>query len=133
MFSKQSLYTLYKNNPFNLKIEMEVKKLKANQKFRLPDDKTGNIEMITMGIVAAVMFAIAIPIVFNVLGSLNITTVDTNLRTAMGETAGFTPAANATNNLLTQVNSFFSIGPIYLVVVVAVGIIAAILVLRRFT
>ena len=107
--------------------------MKANQTIRLPKDNRANIEMITMGIVAAVMFAIAIPIVFNVLGSLNISTVDTNLRTAMGEASTFTPAANATENLLTQTNSFFSIGPIYLVVVVAVGIIAAILVLRRFT
>ena len=107
--------------------------MKANQKIRTFKDDHANIEMITMGIVAAVMFAIAIPIVFNVIGSLSITTVDTTLRTAMSETAGFKPAANATNNLLTQTNSFFSIGPIYLVVVVAVGIIAAILVLRRFT
>ena len=108
--------------------------MKANLKSRnIFRNDFGNIEMITMGIVAAVMFAIAIPITFNVIGSVPITTVDTTLRTALGETAGFVPAANATNNLLTQVNSFFSIGPIYLVVVVAVGIIAAILVLRRFT
>lgn len=107
--------------------------MKANQKILLmKEDKSANIEMITMGIIAAVMFAIAVPIIFNVIGSLNITTVDATLRSAMGETAPFTPAANATENLLTQVNSFFSIGPIYLVVVVAVGIIAAILVLRRF-
>ena len=96
-------------------------------------DKNGNIEMITMGIIAAVMFAIAIPIIFNVIGSLDITTIDDDLATAMGEdTSVYTPAANSTDNLLTQVNSFFAIGPIYLVVVVAVGIIAAILVLRRF-
>ncbi len=105
--------------------------MKANQKTLLNDNKA-NIEMITMGIVAGVMFAIAIPIIFNVIGSLNITTVDTTLRTAMSESSGFKPAANATNNLLTQINSFFSIGPIYLVVIVAVGIIAAILILRRF-
>ena len=106
--------------------------MKANQKPKLAENKEANIEMITMGIIAAVMFAIAVPIIFNVIGSLNISDTDTTLRTAMGETSGFKPAANATTNLLTQINSFFSIGPIYLVVVVAVGIIAAILVLRRF-
>lgn len=101
---------------------------------KLKRNEDGNIEMITMGIVAAVMFAIAIPIVYNVLGSLNIADIDTTLSNAIsGGQTGFTPAANATNSLLTQTNSFFSIGPIYLVVVVAVGIIAAILVLRRFT
>ena len=109
--------------------------MKANQSQILKKDNSdsANIEMITMGIVAAVMFAIAIPIIFNVLGSLNISSTDTNLATALGKnTTTYTPAANATGNLITQVNSFFSIGPIYLIVVVAVGIIAAILVLRRF-
>lgn len=87
-----------------------------------------------MGIVAAVMFAISIPIVYNVIGSLGISDIDTSLSAAIsnGQT-GFTPAANATNSLIVQMNSFYSIGPIYLVVVVAVGIIAAILVLRRFS
>jgi hypothetical protein len=90
--------------------------------------KQANIEMITMGIVAAVMFAIAIPIVFNVLTTINPTTIDTTLRLS---NPWSNDTKNATRNLLTQMNSFFSIGPIYLVVVVAVGIIAAILVLRR--
>jgi ABC-type spermidine/putrescine transport system permease subunit II len=97
----------------------------------LKRNKQANIEMITMGIVAAVMFAIAIPIIFNVVGSISTNSIDTSIRTGMGEVAGFKPAGNASKSLLTQVNSFFSIGPIYLVVVVAVGIIAAILVLRR--
>jgi hypothetical protein len=107
--------------------------MKSNQKSRgFVQNRFGNVEMITMAIVAAVMFAISIPITFNVIGSVPISDVDTQLRTALGETAGFVPAANATNSLLTQMNSFYSIGPIYLVVVAAVGIIAAILVLRRF-
>jgi len=119
--------------------------MKANQKPKLAEDKEANVEMITMGIVAAVMFAIAVPIIFNVMGSLNTATIDTNIKTnvwgmsasndnddANASWNATIPAGNATNSILTQVNSFFSIGPIYLVVVVAVGIIAAILVLRRF-
>jgi hypothetical protein len=97
-------------------------------------DENANIDMITMAIIAAVMFAISVPIIFNVVGSLDVSTIDTNLAlTVRGQntTEYGTPAANATGNLLTQVNSFFSIGPIYLVVVASVGIIAAILVLRR--
>jgi ABC-type antimicrobial peptide transport system permease subunit len=121
--------------------------MKANQKFQV--EEQGNIEMITMGIVAAVTFAIAIPIVFNVIGSIDITTANDNIKTnvyglspgadptddnnrSWAEWNNTQPVGNATNSLLVQVNSFFSIGPIYLVVVVAVGIIAAILVLRRF-
>ena len=109
-------------------------------------NRQGNIEMITMGIVAAVTFAIAIPIIFNVVGAIPISTIDTNIKTnvlglqavnptdAQNATWNATiPCGNATGNLLTQINSFFSIGPIYLVVVIAVGIIAAILVIRKFS
>jgi len=85
-------------------------------------DDNANVDMILTAIIAGVMFAIAIPIIYSVLGGINYTTVDAAL-------AG-TPAANASQNLLTNLNTFFTIGPIYLVVVAAVGIIAAVLLLR---
>jgi hypothetical protein len=74
-------------------------------------NQDANVEMITMAIIAAVMFAISVPIIFNVVGSVDIATIDTDLQASMGEGTSYTPAANATDNLLTQVNSFFSIGP----------------------
>ena len=85
-------------------------------------DEEANIDMILTAIIAGVMFAIAIPIVYSVLGGVDYTTVDAGLTG--------TPAQNASNQLLTNLNTFFTIGPIYLVVVAAVGIIAAILLLR---
>lgn len=107
--------------------------MKSNKKSRdFVKDEAGNIEMITMALIAGIMFAISIPIIFNVISSLNISTVDADLQTALGDSAT-TPAANATNSLLTQIASFYSIGPIYIIVLAAVGIIAAILVLRRFS
>ena len=85
-------------------------------------DDRANVDMILTAIIAGVMFAIAIPIIYSVLGGVNYTTIDAAL--------SGTPAVNASNNLLTNLNTFFTIGPIYLVVVAAVGIIAAILLLR---
>ena len=88
----------------------------------LKEDNEANVDMILTAIVAGVMFAIAIPIIYSVLGGVDYTTVDASLTG--------TPATNASNQLLTNLNTFFTIGPIYLVVVAAVGIIAAILLLR---
>ena len=85
-------------------------------------NEEANVDMILTAVIAGVMFAIAIPIIFSVLGGVDYTTVDAGLEG--------TPALNASNSLLTNVNTFFTIGPIYLVVVAAVGIIAAVLLLR---
>jgi len=81
-----------------------------------------NVDMILTAVIAGVMFAISIPIIYSVLGGVDYTTVDAGL-------AG-TPAANASQSVLINLNTFFTIGPIYLVVVAAVGIIAAVLLLR---
>ena len=93
-------------------------------KLRKMDEKA-NVDMILTAIIAGVMFAIAIPIIYSVLGGVDYTTVDSNFG---GTTT--TPATNASTNVLTNLNTFFTIGPIYLVVVAAVGIIAAVLLLR---
>ena len=116
---------------------------------KLLKNKQANLEMVTMGVVVAVVFALAIPVIFNIMGGLDLSSANNAIRTNVyGLTSGDNssdagnaswatwngtiPASNATNSLLTQVNSFFSIGPIYLVVVVAVAIIATILILRRY-
>ena len=90
------------------------------QMFKRNED--GNIDMITTAIIAAVMFAISIPIIFSVLGGIDYTGIDAALPG--------TPATNASTVLISNVNTFYTIGPIYLVVVAAVGIISAILMLR---
>jgi len=92
---------------------------------KLQTDERANVDMILTAVIAGVMFAIAIPIIYSVVGGVDYTTVDASF----GVT-NTTPATNASNNLLTNLNTFFTIGPIYLVVVAAVGIIAAVLLLR---
>jgi len=92
---------------------------------KLKENDAGNVDMILTAVIAGVMFAIAIPIIYSVLGGVDYTTVDSNF----GGTKN-TPATNASENVITNLNTFFTIGPIYLVVVAAVGIIAAVLLLR---
>ena len=89
------------------------------------EDKAGNVDMVIMAVVAAVVFAISIAIVYSVLGGIDYTAYDA----AIGVT-GTTPAANASDNLITNLNTFYQIGPIYIIVIAAVAIIGAILVLR---
>ena len=85
-------------------------------------DKMANIDMILTAVVAAIVFAVSIAIVYAVLGGIDYTTYDAGL-------AG-TPAANASDNLITNMDTFYNLGPIYIVVIAAVGIIAAVLMVR---
>jgi len=100
----------------------------------LKEDKKANVDMVLTAVIAAVMFAIAIPILFSILGGLDYTSMDSmNISSEAGNgtaIAGDTPATNASTNILTNLETFFTIGPIYIVVVAAVGIIGAILLLR---
>jgi len=79
----------------------------------------GNVQMIIMAVVAGVVLAVAIPIIFSVVGGINTTTIDANLQG--------TPATNASSSLTSNVGTFFTISPIYLVVLAAVGIISAVM------
>ena len=101
------------------------------QLFRKNED--GDIDMITTAIIAAVMFAISIPIIFSTMASVNTTTIDAAFNKDVVDWAGTNgsqPSLNASTHLISGVNTFYTIGPIYLVVVAAVGIISAILLLR---
>ena len=100
---------------------------------KLKEDKQANVDMILTAVIAGVMFAIAIPIIYSVLGGVDYTSVDRVFNADVvgwDGSNGSTPAANASQSVLTNLNTFFTIGPIYLVVVAAVGIIAAVLLLR---
>jgi len=99
---------------------MEEQKMESMRKMK--DNEEANVDMILTAVIAGVMFAIAIPIIYSVLGGIDYTSVDAKLEG--------TPATNASVSLLSNLATFFTIGPIYLVVVAAVGIIAAVLLLR---
>ena len=98
-------------------------------------DKLANVDMILTAVVAAIVFAISIAIIYAVLGGLDYYAYDINfgsqgLGNYANQVNGSTPALNASNNLMTNMNTFYNLGPIYIVVIAAVGIIAAVLMVR---
>jgi len=97
---------------------MEAKK---SMRSLLKNDK-GNIDMILTAVIAGIVFAISIAIIYSVLGGISYTTIDAGL--------DGTPAANASTHLQTNLATFYTLGPIYIVVIAAVGIIAAVMLIR---
>jgi len=94
--------------------------------FKLWKDNDASIDMILTAIIAAIVFSISIAIVYAVLGGIDYTTYDAGI----GAT-NTTPASNASASLLGNLSTFYNLGPIYIVVIAAVGIIAAVLMVRR--
>jgi hypothetical protein len=94
---------------------------------KLLNDKNGNIGTIIMAVATAITIAISILIIYSVLGGMNVTSLDNSLRTATGGAATFKPAANATGYLVTGLGTFFTLAPIYIVVLAAVAIIGAVM------
>ena len=88
-------------------------------------DQVANVDMILTAVIAAIVFAISIAIVYAVLGGIDYTTYDAGIGGV-----NTTPAANASDTLITNLNTFYNLGPIYIVVIAAVGIIAAVLMVR---
>jgi ABC-type lipoprotein release transport system permease subunit len=82
-------------------------------------DETANVQLILMAVVAAIVLAVSIVIVYSVLGGIDYTSIDAKL---LG-----TPCANASTSLQTNLATFYSVSPIYIVVLAAVGIISAIM------
>lgn len=83
-----------------------------------------NMDMILTAVVAGIVFAISIAIIYSVLSGIDYTTIDATLP------QNSSAATNASEDLATNLATFFTLGPIYIVVVAAVGIIAAIMLIR---
>jgi len=86
---------------------------------KLLNDRHGNVGTIIMAVTVAIVLAISIIIVYSILGGLDVTTIDSKL--------DGTPAKNATGSLLTGLSTFFSLAPLYLVILAAVAIVGAVL------
>jgi len=89
-------------------------------------NKNADVDMILTAVVMGIVFAVSIAIIYSVLGGIDYTTIDAGL----GGT-NQTPALNASGNLQTNLNTFYTLGPIAIVVVAAVGIISYVLLIRR--
>ena len=90
-----------------------------DKKKKKPASDSANVQLILMAVVAAIVIAVSIVIVYSVLGGIDYTSIDAKL--------DGTPCANASNNLQTNLATFYSVAPIYIVVLAAVGIISAIM------
>ena len=90
---------------------------------KLLEYKNADVDMILTAVVMGIVFAVSIAIIYSVLGGIDYTTIDAGLTG--------TPAANASGNLQTNLNTFYTLGPIAIVVVAAVGIISYVLLIRR--
>ena len=86
-------------------------------------NKDADMNAILTGIVIAITLAISVVIVWNVLATVDTDTID-------AEFTG-TPAANATENLNTNLETFYTVMPIVLIVIAAVAILGYVLLLRR--
>ena len=116
---------------------------------KLWKNKNADMNMILSAVIMAIVFAIGIVIVFSVFGGIsgNLDTLDGDLATAKGlgrDTSDVTGvneawenynastiATNASDDVLGNVETFYTVGPIALIVVAAVGILSYILLLRR--
>ena len=81
------------------------------------------MNLILTAIVMAIVFGVGILIVFNVIASIDTSEIDDDF--------SGTPAMNSSVDLLTNVETFYTVGPIALIVVAAVGILSYVLLLRR--
>lgn len=86
---------------------------------KLSQDDNANVGTIIVAVATAITIAISIVIIYSIIGGLDVTSIDAELTG--------TPAANATNSLIAGLSTFFTISPIYLIVLVAVAIIGAIM------
>ena len=86
---------------------------------KLLKNHEGNMGTIILAVATAITIAVSILIIYSILGGMNTTTIDATL--------DGTPAKNATNSLISGLGTFFTISPIYLIVLVAVAIIGAVM------
>jgi len=96
----------------------------------LSDHKRGSVDIILMAVVASIVIAVSLIIVFSVVSGLDTTTADANIAANIYTNTsayGGTPAANASSDLVSNLETFYTISPIYLVVLAAVAIIAAVM------
>lgn len=101
---------------------------------KLLSNRHADMNMILTALIMAITIAIGIIIVFNVHGSItsDLSNVDTLLDTARGETgAADTAATNASQDVESNLGTFFTVAPIALIVIAAVGILSYVMLLRR--
>jgi len=87
-------------------------------------DDNADTKMIGGVVAILVTLILAVIVFFNIAGSVDLTTVDSNIASNLGEnTTLSTRGSNSTDDTLDQAATFFTIAPIIAIVVVAVVIL----------
>lgn len=88
---------------------------------KLLSNNHANMGTIVLAITTAITIAVSIVIIYSIIGGLsaNSTSIDARLPGS--------PAGNATTSLIAGLSTFYTISPIYLIVLVAVAIIGAVM------
>jgi len=97
-------------------------------------DHSADTGLVMTAVVLAVVMAVSVILVFNVLGAITTDDVDEDIReNVYSETTATSirPAYNASLDVESNLETFYTIAPIMLIVVAAVGILGYILLLRR--
>lgn len=89
---------------------------------KLKENENADVRMIGAVVGILVTLIIATLVFYNIAASIDISTVDSDLQTALGD-SGATYAANATEETLDMASTFFTIAPIIAIVIVAVVIL----------
>ena len=82
-------------------------------------NKEGETKVVTMVISFLMVLGISVLIFYNIMASIDTTTIDANF----GGT-NMTPALNGTTEVLDQAATFYQVAPILAIVIIAVVIIA---------
>jgi len=98
---------------------------------KLLKNNHADLNMVLGAVVVAIVLAISVIIVWNVVAAISPGDIDASVETAIGETGACTEVSNATENLNTNLETFYSVAPIVLIVMAAVGILGYVLLLRR--
>jgi hypothetical protein len=98
---------------------------------KLLNDNKGNIGTIIMAVATAITIAVSILIVYSIMAGMG---SQTALNTQVSRNIGWgfapnnsRPVSNATESLISGLGTFFTLSPIYIVVLVAVAIIGAVM------
>jgi len=98
---------------------------------KLLGNNQADLNMILGAIVVAITLAISVIIVWNVVAAVDPGTIDSSVEAAIQETSGFQDVTNSTDDLNTNIETFYTVAPIVLIVMAAVGILGYVLLLRR--
>ena len=101
---------------------------------KLLSNKHGDMNMILLAVVMGIALAIGIIVVFNVHGGIagDLSDLDSAVAAASGRSSTLdNSASNASNSTLSNIETYFTIAPLALIVIAAVGILSYVLLLRR--